>query len=473
MEAAPLTLTPTRTRIVERLGIAYFDGWLTAASIGLIGFSIFTLAVATPDAVQGQPLYFAMRQTLYALAGIALMLAVAKIDYSRFREIRVGIYSLMIASICVVFVLGTAVRGSHRWIELPYFRFQPSELAKLLLIVALAAFVIERNRRGTPLRQTLRMLALGLVPAGLVFLQPDLGTGIVLMVITLAILFLAGVPWRHFAVIGGLAAAAVSFVLVIAPAAGLPSPLHGYQQDRLTAVLHPSNDPSDASYQVNQSVIAVGSGEEVGRGNDATQTELLFLPERHTDFIYAVIGERFGFLGAAFVVFLYAILFWRAIRVMRISTSFYGTMIAGGVLAMLAFQMIVNVGMNLGVMPVTGITLPLMSYGGSSVLATFLAIGILQSIHAQARLSSSTRSRAPIRLLRGATESTPRPTPQPEAPLTAAARWFVLGSRRKEPQSHEEEHPRQRRPGRDPRRCARGEGQPPSGQAPQEGEPKQ
>src|SRR6185437_7317434 len=233
--------------------------------------------------------------------------------------------------------------------------FQPSELAKLLLIVALAAFVIERTRRGTPMRQTLRILALGLAPAGLVFLQPDLGTGIVLVVITLTILFLAGVPWSHFAVIGGLAAFAVSFVLVIAPATGLPSPLHGYQQDRLTAFLHPSNDPSDASYQVNQSVTAIGSGEEVGRGNDATQTELLFLPERHTDFIYAVIGERFGFLGAAFVVFLYSILFWRAIRVMRISASFYGTMIAGGVLAMLAFQMIVNIGMNLGVMPVTGI----------------------------------------------------------------------------------------------------------------------
>jgi rod shape determining protein RodA len=161
--------------------------------------------------------------------------------------------------------------------------------------------------------------------------------------------------------------------------------LHGYQQDRLTAFLHPSDDPSDASYQVNQAVIAVGSGEQVGRGNDATQTELLFLPERHTDFIFAVVGERFGFLGAAFVVFLYAVLFWRALRVMRISRSFYGTMIAGGVVAMLALQVIVNVGMNLGLMPVTGITLPLMSYGGSSVLGTFLALGVLQSIHADAR----------------------------------------------------------------------------------------
>ena len=399
MEAAPLTLTPTRTRIGERLGVAYFDGWLMAAVFGLIGFSVFTLAIATPDAVQGQPLYFALRQTLYAVVGIVLMLAVAKVDYSRFREIRVGIYSLMIASICLVLVFGAAARGSRRWIELPYFRFQPSELAKLLLIVAIAAFVIERNRRGTPMRQTLRILALGLVPAGLVFLQPDLGTGIVLVVVTIAILFLAGVPWRHFAVMGGLAAAAVSFVLVIAPAAGLPSPLHGYQQDRLTAFLHPSNDPSDASYQVNQSVTAIGSGEKTGRGDNSTQTKLLFLPERHTDFVFAVIGERFGFMGAAFVLSLYALLIWRILRILTLSKNLFGTLIAGGIAAMLMFQIFVNVGMTLGIMPVTGVTLPLMSYGGSSVIATFLAIGLLQSIHTQARLNS-TRSRAPTPLLR-------------------------------------------------------------------------
>jgi rod shape determining protein RodA len=398
MEAAPLTLTARRTRIGERLGVAYFDGWLLAAALGLVSFSILTLAVATPDAVEGQPFYFAIRQSLYALVGIALMLAVARVDYSRFREIRVGIYSLMISSISLVLMFGAAARGSRRWIELPYFRFQPSELAKLLLIVALAAFVIERTRRGSPLRQTLRMLALGLAPAALVFLQPDLGTGIVLGVITITILFLAGVPWRHFAAIGGVAAAVVSFALVIAPAAGLPSPLHGYQQDRLTAFLHPSNDPSDASYQVNQSVTAIGSGEKAGRGDNSTQTELLFLPERHTDFVFAVIGERFGFAGAAFVLSLYALLVWRMLRILTLSENLYGTLIVGGIVAMLLFQIMVNVGMTLGIMPVTGITLPLMSYGGSSVLATFLAIGLLQSIHAQARLDS--RSRAPTPLLR-------------------------------------------------------------------------
>ena len=400
MEAAPLTLTPRRTRIGERLGIAYFDGWLLAAAFGLIAFSIFTLAVATPDAVEGQPLFFAIRQSLYAAVGIVVMLAVARIDYSRFREIRVGLYSLMIASITLVLVFGAAARGSRRWIELPFFRFQPSEIAKVLLIVALAAFVIDRTRRGTPIRQTFRILVLGLAPAALVFLQPDLGTGIVFGVITITVLFLAGVPWRHFAVIGGLAAAVVSFVLVIAPAAGLPSPIHGYQQDRITAFLHPSDDPSDASYQVNQSVTAIGSGERTGRGDNSTQTELLFLPERHTDFVFAVIGERFGFAGAAFVLSLYALLIWRMLRILTLSKNLYGTLIAGGIAAMLMFQIMVNVGMTLGVMPVTGVTLPLMSYGGSSVIATLLAIGLLQSIHARARLDSSTRSRAPIPLLR-------------------------------------------------------------------------
>src|SRR5919106_5980386 len=400
MEAAPLTLTPRRTRIGERLGIAYFDGWLLAAAFGLVAFSIFTLAVATPDAVEGQPLFFAIRQSLYAAVGIVVMLAVARIDYPRFREIRVGLYSLMIASIALVHVFGGAARDSRRWIELPFFRFQPSEIAKILLIVALAAFVIDRTRRGSPMRQTVRMLALGLAPAALVFLQPDLGTGIVLGVITITILFLAGVPWRHFAVIGGLAAAVVSFVLVIAPAAGLPSPIHGYQQDRITAFLHPSDDPSDASYQVNQSVTAIGSGERTGRGDNSTQTELLFLPERHTDFVFAVIGERFGFAGAAFVLSLYALLIWRILRILALSKNLFGTLIAGGIVAMLIFQILVNVGMTLGIMPVTGITLPLMSYGGSSVIATLIAIGLLQSIHAQARLNtSSSRSRAPTPLL--------------------------------------------------------------------------
>jgi rod shape determining protein RodA len=372
---------------------------MAAAGIGLIAFSIFTLAQATRDDIPGDPLYFVLRQIVYALIGIALMLTVARVDYSRFRELRVGIYSLMISTIVIVLLFGAAARGSRRWIELPYFRFQPSELAKLLLVVSLAAFVIERTRRGHDLRQTARLLMIGLVPAALVFLQPDLGSALVLIVITIAVLFLAGVPWRHFAVFGGVAAVAATLTLVVAPAVGAPI-LKGYQEERLTSFLNPSDDPSDSSYQTNQSKIAIGAGGKTGRGDQATQTELKFLPERHTDFIFAVIGERYGFMGAAFVLSLYALLVWRALRLLTLSKNLYGTLIAGGIAAMLMFQILVNVGMNMGIMPVTGIPLPLMSYGGSSVLVTFMAIGILQSIHVQAQLSSPTSSRAPTALLR-------------------------------------------------------------------------
>ena len=384
MEAAKpsLTIAPRRSRLAELLNVRYLDPVMLGASIGLIAFSIFTLESASRHEVAADPLYFVERQSLYAVIGIVLMIAVSHFDYTRLRELRVSIYAVMVGSIAFVLLVGTAVRGSNRWIDLPFFQFEPSELAKVLLCVSLAALVYERVRRPFGLGQTVGLLGLGLAPAALVFLQPDLGTGIVLVAIAVTILFVSGIPWQHFAAIGAVVALIAGGAYLTGSAAGVQF-LHGYQQDRLTAFLHPSDDPSDASYQVNQAVIAVGSGERSGRGDDATQTELLFLPERHTDFIFAVIGERFGFLGAAFVIFLYALLFWRALRVMRISTSYYGVMIAGGIVAMLAFQVIVNVGMNLGLMPVTGITLPLISYGGSSVLGTFLALGLLQSIHAQ------------------------------------------------------------------------------------------
>ena len=298
MEAAKpsLTIAPRRSRAVEWLKLRRMDGVLFGAAVGLIAFSVFTLATSTRDEIAGRPLFFVERQSLYAVIGIALMIALSRIDYTRLRDLRVTIYVAMVGSIALVLLVGTAVRGSNRWIDLPFFQFQPSELAKVLLCVSLAAFVYERVRRPFGLRQTVGLLALGLFPAVLVFLQPDLGTGIVLVAIALTILFVAGIPWQHFAAIGAAVVLIGAGVYAAGSAAGVHF-LHGYQQDRLTAFLHPSDDPSDASYQVNQAVIAVGSGEEVGRGNDATQTELLFLPERHTDFIYAVIGERFGFLG--------------------------------------------------------------------------------------------------------------------------------------------------------------------------------
>jgi rod shape determining protein RodA len=376
--------------IGERLGLAHMDWPLTIAALGLIAFSVFTLGQATQNDVPGDPNYFVERQAIYALLGIVGMVLLTRIDYSRFRELRVGIYTFLCTTITLVFFFGFAARGSRRAFELPFFSFQPSELGKLLLVLALAGFVIDGARRGSQVQRTVRYLCLGLAPAALVFLQPDLGTSLVFAVATLAVMYFGGVPWTHFAVIGGVLTALVALVLVVAPATGVPL-LKGYQEERLTSFLSPDEHADGAGYQQNQSVVAIGSGQETGRGDKATQTRLDFVPERHTDFIFAVIGERYGFMGAAFVLSLYALLFWRALRIVTLSKNSYGTLVAGGIAVSLLFQVFVNVGMNLGIMPITGIPLPLMSYGGSSVIATFLAIGVLQSINIQARLSQKGR----------------------------------------------------------------------------------
>jgi rod shape determining protein RodA len=184
----------------------------------------------------------------------------------------------------------------------------------------------------------------------------------------------------------------VAIVLVVAPAVGAPV-LEGYQAERLTAFLNPSDDPSDASYQTNQSLIAIGSGGKTGLGDDAAQARAGFLPDAHTDFIFAVTAERWGFVGAAFLLSLYALLIWRALRIATLSKNLYGSLIAGGIAAMLLFQVFVNIGTNVGILPVAGIPLPLMSYGGSSVLATFMAIGLLQSVYVQSQLASPSRVR--------------------------------------------------------------------------------
>lgn len=376
--------------IGERLGLAHMDWPLALAATALAAFSVFTLGQATTHDVPGSPNYYLERQAIYAVLGILGMLLLTRIDYSRFRELRVGIYTFLCASIALIFVFGFAARGSRRAFELPFFSFQPSELGKLLLVLALAGFVIDGARRGSAVQRTVRYLCLGLAPAALVFLQPDLGTSLVLVVATLAVMYFGGVPWTHFAVVGGAIAGLIALVLIVAPAVGHPV-LKGYQEERLTSFLHPHEHEAGAGYQQNQSVVAIGSGGGTGRGDKATQTRLDFVPERSTDFIFAVIGERYGFVGAAFVLSLYALLFWRALRITTLSKNSYGTLVAGGIAVALLFQTFVNVGMNLGIMPITGIPLPLISYGGSSVLATFLAVGVLQSINVQARLGQRGR----------------------------------------------------------------------------------
>jgi rod shape determining protein RodA len=365
------------------------DPLLLLATLGLVAASVYTVRVGTVNDVAGQPNYYLYRQLAYAGIGIVLMLLLPRFDYSRLRDWKFGVYGFMIFSILAVYALGFSARGSQRAIEFGFFNFQASELGKVLLIVALAAFTVDRTRRLGERETTSRIVLLALVPAMLVIAQPDLGSGLVYLAIVLAVLFVAGTKWTHFAALGALGAAAVAVVLVAAPAVGVEV-LKPYQMDRLTAFLNPSDDPAEEGYQINQSLTAIGAGGKTGRA-EATQTELDFLPEHHTDFIFSVVGEEFGFVGAALVLSLFALMIWRALRILTMSKNFYGALVAGGITAMLMFQVFVNVGMTIGIMPITGIPLPLMSYGGSSVLTTLMAIGLLQSIHAQARETAAAK----------------------------------------------------------------------------------
>jgi rod shape determining protein RodA len=368
------------------------DPLLLLATLGLAAASVYTVRRATLGDVPGDPNYYMDRQLIYIGVGLVLMLLLSRFDYSRLREWKLGVYGFMIVAILLVYALGFSARGSRRAIEFGFFNFQASELGKLLLVLALSAFMVDRMRRLEERETTSRIVLLALVPAMLVIAQPDLGSGLVYLAIVLAVLFVAGTKWTHFAALGGLAAAAAAVVLVLAPALGSPV-LKGYQEERLTAFLHKDDvDPRSQGYQLRQSMIAIGSGQKTGRGAErATQTRLAFLPERHTDFIFAAVGEQYGFVGAALVLSLYALLVWRALRILTLAKNLYGALLAGGISVMLMTQVFVNVGGNVGIMPITGIPLPLMSYGGSSVLVTLIALGLLQSVHVQAREAASAK----------------------------------------------------------------------------------
>jgi rod shape determining protein RodA len=385
MHASPVT--DFRERSPRMLPL---DPLLLLAALGLAAVSVYVVGTATQDDIAGDPNYYAYRQAGYAAVGVVLMLLISRFDYSRLREWKVGIYALMIGSILLVSFLGFSARGSKRAIEVGFFHFQASELGKLLLILALSAFTVDRMRRLGDRDTTSRMMLLALVPAMLVVAQPDLGSGLVYVAIALVVLFMAGTKWTHFATLAVVAAVAVAIVLAAAPAVGVEV-LKPYQVNRLTAFLNPTDNPRKEGYQINQSLTAIGSGGKTGRGDAATQTRLDFLPEHHTDFIFSVVGEELGFVGAALVLSMFALLIWRALRILTMSKNLYGVLIAGGITAMLMFQIFVNVGMTIGIMPITGVPLPLMSYGGSSVLVTFMALGVLLSIYARARETAAAK----------------------------------------------------------------------------------
>ena len=368
-----------------------FDPMLLLAAIGLVACSLLTLKGATGQSIPGHPLYYVERQGIFAALGLLLALALSRIDYSRLREYKFGLFAIMIALNLVVYGM-PPIQGARRWIPLPFLQFQSSEFGKLLVIVALAAFAVDRSRRLHEWRTTARIMLLALIASLLVIPQPDLGTGMVYVAVGFSILFFAGTSWKQLTALVAMFIASIAIVLAGAPALGV-NVLKPYQVQRLEGFLNPSSHPQSQTYNIHESLIAIGSGQKTGRGANATQTKLNYLSASGTDFIFAALAETYGFVGAAVVLSLYALLIWRTLRILTMSKNLFGTLIAGGILAMFMFQVFVNVGMTIGIMPITGVPLPLMSYGGSSVIVTFLAIGLLQSIYIQARIAATGKTR--------------------------------------------------------------------------------
>jgi rod shape determining protein RodA len=368
------------------------DPALTLAVIGLAVCSIVTLETATRNLIPANPRFYVNRQITYLIVGAVGMLLLSRLDYARLRQFKNGLYATLIVSILAVFALGHSANGAQRAISLPFFSFQASELGKVLLILSLSALVVDRARRLHERDTTARVMLAALVPATLVIAQPDLGSGMVYTVIAFTLLFVAGTPWRQLGALVALVVVSLAFVLAVAPLAGVHV-VKPYQQERLTAFLHPSANPQKQGYQQEEAKIAIGSGQKTGRGTNASQIPNGFVPESHTDFIFAAVGEQYGFVGAALVLCLYALLISRALRILVMAKDLFGALVAAGVAAMLMFQVFVNVGMTIGIMPITGVTLPLMSYGGSSVITTLLAVGLLQSIYVQARASEALKGR--------------------------------------------------------------------------------
>lgn len=393
MNVTPLQLSDDQIAARARPRRALlFDPLLALAGLGLVACSLITLRGPGKAKMPTHPMYYVEHQAIYAAIGVLLAVLLSRIDYSRLREYRYGFYGLMIVLNIVVYAM-PPILGAHRWIPLKLLNFQSSEFGKLLLILSLSAFAVERSRRLHERRTTARIMLLALLPAMIVIPQPDLGTGMVYLSVGFFTLVFAGTSWKQLTALSAMFISAIVIVLAVGPAAGVHV-LKPYQQQRLVGFLHPSHDPGNQTYQITESLIALGSGGKTGRGlAHATQTGLGYLPEEQTDFVFAVLGETYGFVGAALVLSLYALMIWRALRILTMAKNLFGTLIAAGILAMLMFQTFVNVGMTAGIMPITGVPLPLMSYGGSSVLVTFIALGLLQSIYVQARISTAGKNR--------------------------------------------------------------------------------
>jgi rod shape determining protein RodA len=371
--------------------IGYFlrqlDYVLLASAAGIVAYGLWVISAVTRDDVPGDSDFFLVRQAIYVAIGVVGLAVVAVVNPDVWRRHRVLLYGVLLALTVAVFAVGPSVRGSRRWIDLGFFRLQPSELGKIVLVLFIAGFLADRSRRIGESGPVSGAIALAALPILLVFIEPDFGTALVLSVAVVAALFFAGVRWPYLAALGIVGAGVGVAILWALPSAGYQV-LKPYQVDRLVGFLNPDADPSGTTYNIIQSITAVGSGGLDGRGIvGATQTKLNYLPEHATDFIFASLAEQRGFLGASILLLLYALIVWRGIKIIAIADSLFSATVAGAVVAAFLFQVVLNIGMTIGIAPITGIPLPFVSYGGSSMITSLAMIGLLEAIHIRGRMA--------------------------------------------------------------------------------------
>ncbi len=346
------------------------DWILIGAVLGLMGFGLVLIYSAVHGGGYG---WMALRQAIFMAVGLVLMVLSLTVDYKQLERLEMPLYLVMILMLVSVMLFGHSALGAQRWLRVGPLAFQPSEFCKGMLIICLAAFLKERTYRLQDFTDYWQPVLFTAVPFLLVVKQPDLGTALVFIAIALAMFLVCGFKFKWLGLCALLGAISLPAVWHF---------LHEYQRNRLRVFLNPELDPFGAGYHVIQSKIAIGSGMLWGKGwLQGTQSQLNFLPENHTDFIFAVAGEEFGFIGAAVIILLYMLIIWRGLSIALNAEDDFGTLLAVGITGMFLFHVVVNIGMTLGVMPVTGVPLPFVSYGASSLTVNMLMVGILLNIN--------------------------------------------------------------------------------------------
>ena len=381
--------TPSRSALSTLSRVPRLD-WLlllAAAALLALGTLLVWSATAERDTLTGGDSEAFLRRHLVNIAiGIVLSVLVAATDHRWVRILAPLVYAASLVGLLLVLVMGSTINGSRSWIVIAGMSIQPAEFAKLAVVVGMALVVAERTEGSWKQREVgdldvLGMLAVASLPAVLILLQPDLGTMLVLVATVFGVIAASGAPRRWLAALAlggvGAAAAAVRFGL-----------LESYQIDRFMAFTDPELDPRGAGYNTEQARIAIGNGGVFGQGLfNGSQTRAGFVPEQQTDFIFTVAGEELGLLGAGVVILLLGVVLWRALTIASQADDLFGRLAAAGVACWFGFQSFQNIGMCLGIMPVTGVPLPLVSYGGSSMFATLMAVGLLQTIHLRSQRS--------------------------------------------------------------------------------------